>query len=145
MYRFIIIKLLALLLCISLVNCYSTNSSELICEDANCFTVVHKVPLLGDNERGFFFYYGRNKVENSFVHVRFTDAPFYYRWNNDTLVLRCPYWKVVENNIGSNKLFDFKAEFSAEEKIKYGYALDVQQFYKNIAKDFKSVNTYELK
>lgn len=127
-------------------SCFIKNStSEIICENVNCFTVVQNRPFTNEGESGIYFFYGKDKEQDNFVHVRYTDGAFYYRWNNDTLILRCPYWKVVEDKRKTNKLFDFQVFFTDAERLKYHYDLGVIQFYKNLSKDFAEVNTYQLK
>lgn len=148
MDRFIKMKYLFLPLYLIFGSCsFEKYKSEFFCDGTNCFTVI-QFEKFTNPENGIYFCYGKipaNKPQNNFVFVRYTDGPFYYRWHNDTLVLRCPYWKVIEDKTTRDTFFDFNDHFTKEEKLKYGYDLDVQQFYKNISKDFKKINTYQLK
>lgn len=126
-------------------SCYSKETSEIICKDSNCFTVIQNSPFTDKGNSGIYFIYGKEKKTDNFVHVRYTDGVFYYRWNKDTLIIRCPYWKIVNDERKENLLFDFRNNFTEDEMVKYGYEQNTSRFYDNLFKDFTKVNTYELK
>lgn len=141
-----LIKILILLsICVIFESCFSKQTSEFICEDKNCFTVIQNSPFTDDGNSGIYFIYGKEKKEDNFVHVRYSDAVFYYRWSKDTLIIRCPYWKLVEDKREKNFLFDFRNSFTEDEMDLYDKSKDKSQFYDSLFKDFTAVNTYELK
>jgi len=133
-------------LCLCMTNCSNTES-ELICDPANsqrCMTVIQNLPFVDEKGSGIIFIYGNGLDQKiNSVHVRYMDAPFYYRWKGDTLLLRCPYFKVVADNSAGNPKFNFSEYFTNQEKIDYGY--DTDSFYINVLKDFTAINTYKLK
>jgi hypothetical protein len=137
--------LLVLVMSLILTSCLSKRTSEFICEDNKCFTVIQNSPFTDQGNSGIYFIYGKEKKENNYVHVRYTDGPFYYRWNKDTLTLRCPYWKVVEDKRDKNNLFDFRNDFTESELVKFGYYHNTAGFYDSLKKEFKEFNTYQLK
>jgi hypothetical protein len=124
---------------------FNDSRSNLICRDQNhCFTLTQNLPFVDDGKSGIIFTYGRNlDGSESFVHLRNTDVGFYYQWKGDTLLLRCPYWKVVKDNTQGNSKFNFRRDFNEEERALYDTGTD--KFYNNVRKDFTESTTSSYK
>lgn len=119
-------------------SCIQETITKTVCESPNqCFSITLNMPFDDAGESGIVFNYGitGEKDVTSLVHLRNSVTGFYYRWEKDTLFLRCPYWKVVKDLSSRNPKFNFKNDFTEEEKLKYGFRSD--DFYNNVRKDFK--------
>lgn len=94
---------------------------------------------------GIRFCYGKKEdtqdLANS-IRLEYVDGPFYYRWEGDTLILRCPYWQVREDRRTDTSRFNFSTSWSEAERAQYGRNTD--EFYKNIIGDFIEVNVPDL-
>ena len=126
-------------------SCMKETITKTVCESPDqCFTVTLNMPFDDEGKSGINFNYGieGEKDATSVVHLRNAVTGFYYRWDKDTLFLRCPYWKVVKDLSARNPKFNFKNDFTDEEKLKYGFRSD--EFYNNVRKDFKESVTRDF-
>lgn len=88
--------------------------------------------------------------EKDYIRLNYIGAifPIYYKWSNDTLHLRIPFWGIIENKL-SSKVKLYTEPLSYERWVRYDpdttRNVKERQEWLQMKKEYRSFGRYDLK